>query len=85
MKLSNKNIKALQEWQQEGCRTVKIKIEPEGYRTDKNDPVWIYVYDYNLMSGCRIQKRSDLPTAEVMKNKQIESLRRQLLEMEGVA
>lgn len=92
-KLTPAMLSALIDWQADGKRSVKIKIEP-GYEFKLTDipegpQVKIWVYDFTCMEGQFIEDLSDLPTEKdlfMMKRKRVEEkqaeLKAQLAAME---
>ena len=72
-------IRHLKDWQDQGNRSVEIKIDRQFYNGDTETSVW--VWDNTVLMGCFISSSKELPShAQLMqlKKKRLEQEREQL-------
>ena len=75
--MKNEFFKALQKWQKEGRRSVKIEFDSLSSISPRT-----YIYDYNAATGMIIEEGDKLPEAADFKAAKIAELKKALEEAE---
>ena len=68
-------LRHLKDWQEQGNRSVEIKIDRRFYSGDTEAS--IYVWDNTLLMGCFVSSSKDLPTHAQLVQMKKESLERE--------
>lgn len=63
--MTNELFEAVQQWQQDGCRSVDIEIGKGGSKNSES----IWCFDYSLMEGSHINSVKELESLDLVSKK----------------